>query len=759
MKAIQFSSAKSFNFGEASHQNPEWDGEESEFGTSLKIGVLANRGLEIAESMWQPTADYLSAVVSGREFTMVPLSFDDIHQAIASQAVQFAIVNPGLYVEFETQFGLNRIATLKTLQLGKPATEFGGAIFSRRDRLPMTQLSDLKGRSVAAVAETSLGGWRMAWRELVEAAIDPYRDFAALEFLGSHDRVVAAVQSGQAEVGIVSTHVLEQLAATGALDLNTIQILPPPTIVPSALPFALSTRLYPEWPFAVLPMVPRAIAEAVTIALLQMPADAPAAQAAGAAGWTIPLNYQSVHECFQVLQVPPYRDFGRTTASFALAVKGSHDGLWDWMVETGRTLFSDRWAALLGYQPADIPPHVDQWFDRLHPDDHDRFTQALSQFFASDRTQWELEYRLRHRDGSYRWVLCRGTLQRNYQGRPYRMAGSHTDITNRKQVEDQLRTSKVHLQEKAQTLQATLQELQSTQLQLIQAEKMSSLGQLVAGIAHELNNPVSFIYGNMRYLEEYAAELVKIIQLLKKHQESPHLQEEILDQLDLDFIQTDLPKLITSMKTGTDRIRSLALSLRNFSRVDEAEMKAVDLHEGLESTLLILQHRLLPSLKGLEIQIDRQYGDLPLVECYPGQVNQVFMNLLSNAIDALESQFQSLAYGVSGREDSVKLVPKITIQTVVEDHEVVIKITDNGTGINPEVRSRIFDPFFTTKPIGQGTGLGLSIAYQIVVEQHHGRLSCQSAPGQGTGFEIRLPRRAGLTITSQLPAPELAEAL
>lgn len=686
-------------------------------------------------------------------FQIVPLGFEDIHAAIARSSVQFAIVNPGLYVEFEAQFGLNRIATLETLQLDRPSAQFGGAIFSRRDRLPIASLRDLHGRSFAAVAETSLGGWRMAWRELVEAAIDPYRDFAALDFLGSHDRVIEAVRSGAADAGTVSTHVLEQLAADGRIHLHEFQILPPPPIVPPNLPFALSTRLYPEWPFAVGATVPSDIAERVAIALLQMPADSPAARAARAAGWTIPLNYQSVHECFQVLRVPPYQDFGQTTASFALAVKGSNDGLWDWRVETGATLFSDRWAALLGYHPSEIRPHIDEWTTRLHPDDRDRFRLALDRFFASDRTQWELDYRLRHRDGSYRWVLCRGTLQRNYQGRPYRMAGSHTDITNRKTVEERLRTSQIHLQEKAQALQQTLQELQSTQLQLIQAEKMSSLGQLVAGIAHELNNPVSFIYGNMRYLEEYSEELVSAIEVLQNDPTASEHQRNVLADLDLDFIKSDLPKLLSSMKTGTDRIRSLTLSLRNFSRVDESEMKAADLHEGLESTLLILQHRLTPSLTGMEIAIERRYGNLPEIECYPSQMNQVFMNLLVNAIDAVHSRFENRSWTSQFTGLNPVDVPRITIETAVIDRMVVIAIADNGTGIPEQTRSRIFDPFFTTKPIGQGTGLGLSIAYQIVVEQHSGQITCQSERDRGTRFEIRIPLQA-----AQLPIARLQSA-
>ncbi|WP_055074559.1 ATP-binding protein [Pseudanabaena sp. 'Roaring Creek'] len=311
------------------------------------------------------------------------------------------------------------------------------------------------------------------------------------------------------------------------------------------------------------------------------------------------------------------------------------------------------------------------------------------------------------------------------------------ELQERRQTEIALRKSEAKTSEQAEKLAQALEKLKQTQLQLIQTEKMSSLGQLVAGIAHEINNPVSFIHGNISYAQEYIQHLLHLLGLYQKHYPQPvaSIQSE-LEEIDLNYVIADLDKVLSSIVVGTDRIRKIILSLRNFARLDEAEVKQVDIHEGIDSTLLILQHRIRSVGKNsLDIEVIKEQGNLPLIECYPSQLNQVFMNLLSNAIDALEEfTLRNLS------KVDLTYVPTILIHTsITANNTVRVQITDNAGGIPESVQSRIFDPFFTTKPIGKGIGLGLSISYQIVVKRHNGTINCISKLGEGTTFSIEIP--------------------
>jgi len=312
--------------------------------------------------------------------------------------------------------------------------------------------------------------------------------------------------------------------------------------------------------------------------------------------------------------------------------------------------------------------------------------------------------------------------------------------------------SSAQLEAANQELAETLRKLQQTQTQLIQTEKMSSLGQLVAGIAHEINNPVNFIHGNLLHTKEYTQELLRLLEQYQSTYPTPPepLRNEV-DTCDLEFIQTDLPKMLASMQVGTERIRQLVLSLRNFSRLDESETKPANIHDGINSTLLILQYRLKPKPEQPILHIEQDYADIPEIECYPGQLNQVFMNVISNAIDALEGSMKFKANSTNSQTGSPS--PTIRIQTqLFEKNWVLISITDNGPGIPESVQQRIFDPFFTTKPVGKGTGLGLSISYQIIVEKHQGQFTCVSKLGQGTTFQIKIPVHPVKQVTKSLGA-------
>ncbi|MEM6353055.1 MAG: PAS domain S-box protein [Cyanobacteria bacterium P01_D01_bin.14] len=310
----------------------------------------------------------------------------------------------------------------------------------------------------------------------------------------------------------------------------------------------------------------------------------------------------------------------------------------------------------------------------------------------------------------------------------------------RHQTEAALIDSESSLRERTAELEQLMTDLQQTQLQVVQNEKMSALGNLVAGVAHEINNPVGFLKGNINPATEYVKDLFNLLDLYQAAMPDPNEEiEEEIEAIDLEFLREDLPKLLGSMNVGVDRIKNISTSLRTFSRADQDHKTTFNLHQGIDSTLLILKHRLKANDARPEIEITRQYGNIPAIECFAGQLNQVFMNLLANAIDALEedNEGRSLA--------DIKAAPNkiaVATQAIDDGQQVQVTIQDNGTGIPAEVRGRIFDHLFTTKAVGKGTGLGLAIAHQIVTENHAGAIQVESTPGDGTQFVLTLPVRA-----------------
>jgi predicted ATPase/signal transduction histidine kinase len=425
------------------------------------------------------------------------------------------------------------------------------------------------------------------------------------------------------------------------------------------------------------------------------------------------------------------RELKLKEARLTEAQRLAHLGSWEFDIETQKVNWSDESFRIFGLHPEQSEPTFKEHQKLIHPADVDVWLKSVDLAIEIGKS-YELELRIFRPDASIRYIFVKGEPTCNASGKVTKLLGTALDITDRKLAELAQQQSEAQLREQAKKLELTLRELQLTQSQLIQTEKMSSLGQMVAGIAHEINNPVNFIYGNIDYASNYIQDLLALIDIYQQEYQNPTPAiQKAISEIELDFVVEDLQKLFDSMKIGAERIRDIVLSLRNFSRLDQADMKPVNIHEGIESTLLILQHRLKKDSLHSGIEIIKEYGQLPRIFCYASELNQVFMNLLSNGIDALE-EIRS-----SGEKSDKK--PTITICTEMASSDLVrIRIADNGSGMTEEVKKKIFDPFFTTKPVGSGTGLGLSISYQIVVEKHNGKLSCISS-GLGTEFIIEMP--------------------
>lgn len=398
--------------------------------------------------------------------------------------------------------------------------------------------------------------------------------------------------------------------------------------------------------------------------------------------------------------------------AWRLALECAGDGAWDWNIAAGTIVCGPRFKAMLGYADDELGTSCDELLVRVHPDDLPRLRGGVAAHFEREDRPFGCDLRIRNRDDEYLWMQVRGRLvERDAEGHPVRMVGTQRDISQARQAETVLQ------QQLAETVRLNRQ-LEGAQVQLVQSEKLAAIGQLAAGVAHEMNTPLGFVSSNFSTLERYVSQLFAVLEAYRAataEGEERAEAEAIYRVADIDFLRDDLPSLLAETRDGLDRVQRIVRDLKDFSRVGEQEWQFTDLHRGLDSTLNILRYE----IKN-KAEVVRRYGDLPEVWCVPSMINQVFLNLLANATQAIET------HGT------------ITVHTAIEADNVVIRIDDTGSGIAPEHLGRIFDPFFTTKPAGKGTGLGLSLAQDIVL-QHHGRLSATTVHGQGSTFTIELP--------------------
>ncbi|MGB5899028.1 MAG: PAS domain S-box protein [Geitlerinemataceae cyanobacterium] len=424
-------------------------------------------------------------------------------------------------------------------------------------------------------------------------------------------------------------------------------------------------------------------------------------------------------------------------AKFRHLVEGANDLIYSISLDAMFTYISPQATEMLGYHPSEfIGQSPALW---THPDDLEFMTAFNLSIIETGKPRAGVEIRIKCKDGSWCWITCNHSPIKDVNGNIVGIQGMARDITDRKAAELQLK-------QQATELENAFQELKRTQAQMLQSEKMSSLGQMVAGVAHEINNPVNFIHGNLTHAQDYVLDLLNLISLYGEYYPTPVVEiQEKIEEIEIDFIIQDLTKIFQSMRVGTERIRTIVLSLRNFSRLDESEIKAADLHEGIDNTLMILQNRLKAKSDRPAIEVIKNYGNLPLLECYPRQLNQVFMNIFSNAIDALEDRDRTRT-----GEEIHQNPSQISIETELLNSQTArIRIKDNGNGIPEAIQKRIFDPFFTTKDVGKGTGLGMSISYQIITDRHQGSISFLSSPGNGAEFIIEIPTQQIIPITEK----------
>lgn len=679
----------------------------------IRIGVLSHRGDAATERMWAPTAEYLTDALPPNRFRIEPLPFEEVDAAVAARRVDFVLVNPAIYVNLEVRHRISRIATMRNRIDGVELNLFGGVIFTRADRPDIQTLEDLAGRSLTAVDPTSLGGFEMAWGELLEKGIDPYEDLASLRFAGIHDAVVLAVLRGETEAGTVRTDILERMAASGAIDMADFRILNQ-RFTPD-FPFVHSTPLFPEWPFSKVQHTDNHLAQRVAVALLQMPSDHPAAQAGSYAGWTVPLDYQPVHRLLETLRLPPYDQVARFTLADAIErywfgfllgslsllvmttltawvtrlnqrlarakarLEQQHELILNSVGEgicgvdlQGRTTFVNRameeitgWSAeeLIGHDQHSLLHHTRGDGSRHPPEQcpvyltfHDSQPRFVDDdlFWRKDGTSFPVEYS--------------SNPIRDERGATLGSVVVFRNVTERK-------------------------EAARRQLELAHVGRLSTLGEMASGIAHELNQPLTAISTNAR----------ACVRMLESGRTSIEHCSDVMERI----------------ADQAERAGEVIRQIRHFVRKEEPVFRRARVSDMIETVLGLIR----PDARRAGVLIELTIADdADQVLAQDIQIEQVMLNLVRNAIEAMaETPPQARRLEIESRR--------------LADGRVEIRVADTGPGLSGEVAERVFEPFVTTK--SHGLGLGLSISSGIV-QAHGSRLTAESAPGRGAEFRFTL---------------------
>jgi PAS domain S-box-containing protein len=683
----------------------------------IRIGVLSHRGDAITERMWTPTADYLTRALPDQRFRIVPLDFTQVDPAVRDARVDFVLVNPGIYVNLEVRHRVSRIATMQNRVGLVRSNVFGGVVFTRADHPGLTRLEDLRGRSLLAVDRDSLGGFQMAWEELLERGVDPDLDLARLDFAGTHDAVVLAVGRGDYDAGTVRTDILEQMDAEGAIRLSDYRILNPQE--DPEFPFLRSTPLFPEWPFSKLRHTNTILAQRVAIALLEMPVDHAAAGAGGYAGWTIPLDYQPVHDLLRRLRLPPYDHPSPFTLKEAIArywmalllgvlslvlmaalttwatrlnkrltrakarLEHQQELILNSVAEgiygvdlAGRTTFVNRplmemtgWGAedLIGANQHDLLHHS-------HADGRSHHAEECPVYatFRDNQPRFVEDDVFWRKDGTCFPVEYSSTPVRDESGATVGSVVVFRDVTERNEAEERVRRH---------------------QAELAHVARLSTLGEMASGIAHELNQPLTAIATNAR----------ACVRMLESGGDSGEQCSDVMERI----------------AAQAERAGEVIRQIRRFVRKEPPDIRPTPLRAIFETVLGLLRPEARRSGVGLVVEGPEE----PLwVLAQEIQIEQVLLNLTRNAVEAM-------ADTPGPRRLTLRAQP-------LNGSRVELAVTDTGPGLPPEIRERIFQPFVTTK--SQGLGLGLSISAGIL-EAHGSELMVDSEPGAGVCFHFTLP--------------------